>query len=296
MTPAPRPGALAAQARFVFQGTIKNVRATTLKSVPASARTVVARVARVIQALETLSGYAGHDITVELAPGERVRQGQTLIFQTTGWIFGDSLAVRSVGHEEATTPKVAGAAVHPEDPVGSLQAREAMTQASQADLIVTGRVRSVRVPAAEAQARAKAMAAGSTAERISEHAPVWHEAVIDVDETHKGAERRKQVVVRFPSSTDVRWYQAPKFQAGQEGVFLLHKQQISPTTARAAALTTLKAPEYTALHPGDFQPLERLPQIQLAADASAAEPKPPATGTAARRARSRRRRRSKGGR
>src|SRR5215831_5745861 len=210
-----------------------------------SPRTVVARVDRVIQAPETLSGYAGHDITVELAPGERVRQGQTLIFQTTGWIFGDSLAVRSVGHEEATTPRVAAAAVHPEDPVGSLQARE---------------------------------------------------AVIDVDETHKGAERRKQVVVRFPSSTDVRWYQAPKFQAGQEGVFLLHKQQISPTTARAAALTTLKAPEYTALHPSDFQPLERLPQIQLAADASAAEPKPPATGTAARRARSRRRRRSKGGR
>jgi hypothetical protein len=294
MTPASRSGALAAQARFVFQGTVKNVRATTLKSVPASPRTVVVRVDRVIQSPETLSDYAGHDITVQLAPGERVRQGQALIFHTTGWIFGDGLAVRSLGHEEATTPRMAAAAAYPEDPVRSLQAREAMTQASRADLIVTGRVSSVRVPAAEAQARARGVASGSTTERISEHAPMWQEAVIDVDETHKGSERRKQVVVRFPSSTDVRWYHAPKFQAGQEGVFLLHKQQIPATTARAASFATLKAPEYTALHPSDFQPLERLPQIQLVASAPAARPKPPAT--AARRARSKPRRRSKGGR
>ena len=122
MRSASRSGALASQARFVFQGTVKKVRATTLKSVPATARTIVARVDRVIQSPETLSGYAGHDITVNLAPGERVRPGQTLIFHTTGWIFGDSLAVQSLGHAEATTSKVAAAAAHPEDPVRSLHA------------------------------------------------------------------------------------------------------------------------------------------------------------------------------
>src|SRR5262249_32020775 len=168
MAPASRSGALTAQAQFVFQGTVKSVRATTLKSVPASARTIVARVDRVIQSPETLSGYSGHDVTVQLGSDERVRQGQTLIFHTTGWIFGESVAVRSLGHEEATPSKVAAAAAHPEDPVRSLQAREAMTQASRADLIVTGRVRSVRVPAAEAQARATGMASGRTTERISE--------------------------------------------------------------------------------------------------------------------------------
>jgi hypothetical protein len=293
MTPASRARALTSQARFVFQGTVKNVRATTLKSVPATARTIVTRVDRVIQSPETLSDYAGHDVTVQLAPGERVRPGQRLIFHTAGWIFGDSLAVQSLGHEEATTPRVAAAAAHPEDPVRSLQAREAMTQASRADLIVTGRVSSVRVPAAEVQARA--MATGGTTERISEHAPIWHEAVVNVDEIHKGRERRKQVVVRFPSSTDVRWYHAPKFQAGQEGVFLLHKQQIPATRARAASLTALKAEEYTALNPGDFQPLEQLPQIQLAARASAPRRRPPAPRTP-RRTRPKARRRSRGGR
>jgi hypothetical protein len=292
MTPASRAGALTSQARFVFQGTVKNVRATTLKSVPATARTIVTRVDRVIQSSETLSGYAGHDITVQLALGERVRAGQTLIFYTTGWIFGDSLAVQSLGHEEATTTKVAGAAAHPEDPVRSLHAREAMTQVSRADLIVTGRVSSVRVPAAEV--RARAIATGGTTERISEHAPMWQEAVVDVDETHKGRERRKQVIVRFPSSTDVRWYHAPKFQAGQEGVFLLHKQQIPATKAKAASFTALKADEYTALNPGDFQPLEQLPQIRLAASAAPSRRRP-ALRTA-RPTRSKARRRSKRGR
>jgi hypothetical protein len=270
MTPTARSGALADHARFVFQATVKKVKATTLKSMAATDRTIVVRVDRVIQSPETLSDYAGHEVTVQLGPGERVRPGQTLIFYTNGWVFGDSLAVQSIGHEEATTPKVAAMSPFPEDPVRNLHSSEAMAQASQADLIVTGRVTSVRVPAGEARARAKAMAGGGTTERISEHAPVWQEAVIDVDETHKGPGRHKQVVVRFPSSTDVRWYHAPKFQTGQEGVFLLHKQQVPAAAAKAANLVALKAPEYTALHPGDFQPLEQLPQIRMAASASAA--------------------------
>lgn len=270
MTPIARSANLAERARFVFQGTVKNLKATTLKSVAASDRTIVVRVDRVIQSPETLSDYAGHDVTVQLGPGERVRPGTTLIFYTNGWVFGDSLAVQSIGHEEATTPKVAAMSPHPDDPVRNLRSSEAMAQASQADLIVTGRVTSVRVPAGEAQARAKAIAGGGTTERISEHAPVWQEAVIDVDEIHKGRGRHKQVVVRFPASTDVRWYHAPKFQTGQEGVFLLHKQQVPAAAAKAAGLVALKAPEYTALHPGDFQPLEQLSQIRLAASASAA--------------------------
>jgi hypothetical protein len=297
MTPASRSGSPVELARFVFQGTVKNVKATTLKSVPASDRTIVARIDRVIQSPEALSDYAGHDVTVQMAPRENVRPGQTLIFYTTGWIFGDSLAVQSIGHEDATTSRVAAMSAHPEDPVRTLHATAAMAQAARADLIVTGRVRSVRVPAPEPRARAKALAGGGTTERISEHAPMWQEAVIDVDETHKGRERRKQVVVRFPSSTDVRWYRAPKFHAGQEGIFLLHKQQIPAAAAKAASLAALKAPEYTALDPSDVQPLEQLPQIQLAASASATRRRSaPRTRTAAPRTRPRARLRGKRGR
>jgi len=285
MTPKPRARQLADEAKFVFQGSVKKVKASTLKGVPKSDRTVVVRVDRVIQAPEALSDHAGRDVTVLLAPGEKVDPGQTLIFYTNGWIFGEGVAVQSIGHETATTPKVAALSNHPDEPVRSLRTREALAQADRADLIVTGRVAAVRLPAAEANARAKGMASGCTSERISEHAPLWQEAVIAVDEVHKGGRARKQVVVRFPSSSDVRWYQAPKFHAGQEGVFLLHKQQAGGARAKAMG-APLTGEQYTALHPGDFQPLDQLPQIRLAAGARA--PRRAARSVPLRRARRRR--------
>jgi hypothetical protein len=252
---------LAERAQFVFQGTIKQVRASTLREVPVSARTIVVRIDRVIHAPEALSDYAGQDVTVQLAAGERVKAGQTLIFYTNGWIFGEGIAVQSVGHEEATAPAMAALSSHPEDPVRSLQTREALAQAARADLVITGRVSAVRLPAGEAQARATGMATGRTAERISEHAPLWQEAVIDVDEVHKGRHAQKQVVVRFPSSTDVRWHNAPKFHPGQEGVFLLHQAQLAGGPRMAGA--GIEPGQYTALNPADIQPLEELPRIKL---------------------------------
>jgi hypothetical protein len=255
------------QAKFVFQGTVQKIKATTLAEVPASDRTAVVRIDRVIQAPDALSDYAGQEVTVQVAEGEKIKAGQTLVFYTNGWIFGESVAVQAVDFEEATPPAVAALASHPEDPVRSLRTREALTQAASADLIVSGRVSAVRLPEEEAQARATAMASGRTTERISEHSPVWHEAVIEVDEVHKGVHTPKQVVVRFPSSTDVRWHKAPKFQAGQEGVFLLHKEQQLPSPkALAAAGLGVGPSEYTALNAADVQPIEELPRIKLATE------------------------------
>jgi hypothetical protein len=254
---------LAEKAKFVFQGTVQKLKATTSAEVPSSDRTVVVRVDRVVHAPDSLADYAGQEITVQLAPGEKVKAGQTFVFYTNGWVFGDSIAVQSVGHEEAKPTMMAALSSHPNDPVRSLETREAITQASNADLIVTGRVAAVRLPGQEALARATAMASGRTSERISEHAPLWQEALIDVDEVHKGSHRRKQVVVRFPSSTDVRWYKAPKFQPGQEGVFMLHKEQLPGGRAMAAAIG-VGPEEYTALDPADVQPLDELPRIRSA--------------------------------
>ena len=267
MAEGTRSEELAAQAKFVFQGTVRQVRATTMREVPVTDNTVVVRVDRLIHASEALTDYAGQEITVQLAAGENVQEGQTYIFYTNGWIFGDGLAVQSIGHELATAPAVASLSIHPDDPVRSLETREALTQAAQADLIVTGSVSAVRLPAEEVAARSTAMARGQTTERISEHAPLWHEAVIDIDEVVKGSHAERQVVVRFPSSTDVRWHQAPKFRTGQDGVFMLHKEQLAGV-ALAARAAGVGPGEYTAIHPADVQPIEELPRIRLAAQAS----------------------------
>jgi len=258
---------LANQAQFVFQGTVIQLKGTTLKQVPVSDQTIVVRVDRVVHAPPAVSGLAGEEITVQLPSGDRVTIGQTLVFFTVGWIFGDSVAVKSLGQEEVNPVTLQLLAGSPADPVHSLHARQAVRQASQADLVVAGRVSSVRLPAGELRARASA-GAGRTSERISEHAPLWQEAVIEVDEVLKGG-RAKKVVVRFPASNDVRWYKAPKFQTGQEGVFLLHKEQLAQHV-RGMTAPELAPEEYTALHPADFQPLDELPRIKLAVQGGSA--------------------------
>jgi hypothetical protein len=112
---------------------------------------------------------------------------------------------------------------------------------------------------------------------ITEHDPQWREAEIEVDAVEKGGTGKKKVVVRFPGSDDVRWYKAPKFQPGQEGVFILQKAAgetaARPSTRRgravaAAAETAAGADTFTALDPDDFQPSERAPEIRALAAAT----------------------------
>jgi hypothetical protein len=100
------------------------------------------------------------------------------------------------------------------------------------------------------KAAAKAGATAPT-EIISEHAPVWQEAVIQVSDVHKGPAQKK-MVVRFPASTDVKWRKAPRFKKGQQGTWLLHAGA-TPAGARATKAAAPAAPEYyTALDPDDF--------------------------------------------
>jgi hypothetical protein len=249
------------EANFVFQGTIQRLNAATMSQVPVSNRTVVVRVDRLILAPDALTDYAGKEITVQLAAGDDVAVGQTFIFSTHGWIFGDGLAVQAVKLEPATTSAIAAMSAHPDDHVRSLQLRAARKEAEGADLIVSGRVSAIRVPARESQARISAMATGRTAERISEHAAIWQEAIVDVEAVHKGQhDARKQIVIKFPTSTDVRWRDAPKFHAGQEGVFLLHKTQLQAIPTAMAA-TPLEDDEYTSLNAEDFQSLDDLSHL-----------------------------------
>src|SRR2546423_5536778 len=84
---------------FVFRGTVKKIRSATMKEVPVSDRTAVVRVEQVLEAPRSFSHYLGQNITVELAGRKKVAAGDELIFHANSWIFGDSVAVRSVNQE-----------------------------------------------------------------------------------------------------------------------------------------------------------------------------------------------------
>jgi len=228
---------------FSFKGTIKKLRAATMSEVPLSSRTAIVHVDEVIDGPPDLVGFLGQEITVELSGKKTARAGQRLVFHTTGWIFGASVAVRSLSEE----PIKGGTA--PERRADVLQS----AQFADADLVVKGKVIKVMVPQDSPPARKRAPTVPSP---ISEHDPVWREAVIQIDDVLKGEKKAGQVTVRFPDSSDVMFHGAPKFDTGQEGYFMLHKGAAT-SSPRGRAQKNKSADTYFAIDKEDFQPLDK---------------------------------------
>ena len=128
-----------------------------------------------------------------------------------------------------------------------------LARIQSAPVVVVGHVREVRQPgktAAGAQTRSA---------RITEHDPGIAEAVIDVDEEIKGKPPGKQVVVRFPTSTDVMWFRYPKLEAGKSGVFILQPDALAPK-AEAAAGTATKT--FNLPRNGDLLPVSDAARVR----------------------------------
>jgi hypothetical protein len=67
------------------------------------------------------------------------------------------------------------------------------------------------------------------------------------------------VVVLFPNSDDLMWQGSPKFKQGQQGVWLLHRNQTKMPGVKD---------QYTVLNPLDYQErgeLERIRSLSKAA-------------------------------
>ncbi|HEY0068890.1 MAG TPA: hypothetical protein VGE04_02880 [Chloroflexia bacterium] len=266
---------LARESKFIFTGTVISSGATTLASVTPDKNTLIVRIDNILQAPEILTDFTGKEITVQLSGRQHMSEGQQAVFYTNGWLYGESLAVKSVGQlpvegdmgSRNLSLSAASASENAED-------QQIRQRVEDADLVVQGVVTSVRIPQEARVERLSADSSEEDMELVSEHDPMWREAVIDISDVAKGESSQNSVVVQFPGSTDVRWYKAPKFEAGQEGVFFLHKQQaLSPEDDTGgsreflAAAPSLDADVYIAPHPADFQPIDKLSQVLQAISA-----------------------------
>jgi hypothetical protein len=265
----------------VFEGTVQQAKGAPVPGMPGAGAAVV-RVDRIVQGPQGLRAFEGRDVLVVPGKGERMRPGERAVFYTNGASLGETLAVASIGH---LPQRMAAATRALARPSAALERRDLRDRIDAADMVVVGRVSSVRVPSEAPGPRARAAGlAAAPPRRISEHDPEWREAVIAVDRVEMGERRRKQVVVKFPASTDVRWFKAPKFTPGQEGVFILHRPPGAiPAAARARATPAAAPDAYVALHPADVQPAEREDEITALVEGS---------GTAAPRQSARRAKRS----
>lgn len=221
---------------IIFVGRAVKSEAVNLKVLTPSDNTVIVRVEELLEAPPALSGLKHEEVTVETLQPRSLRPGQTAVFFTNGILFGDHLEVKEVGQLPAPSDTSAIrqqiAAIR-----GEIENEKVQARAQSAVLIVSGKVLETKP---------------FPRPRRSEHDPDWVQAIIQVRAFQKGTQEGKTITIYFPSSTDERWYLAPKFQVGQEGIWLLHQEQ------------NLDLPKgsLTALSPLDFQPLEKEPAIR----------------------------------
>src|SRR5262249_50880649 len=156
-------------------------------------RTAIVHIEQVLEAPKDLASYAGMDITVELAGRKKASPGQEYIFHTNGWMFGESIAVRSVKQEPVTESHQA-ALKSAVNPVEKRAARHLQERVDQADLIVSGKVAAVTLPPGTEEVT---RAVGTRARPVSEHDPKWRQAVISIGEVHKGKHDSRKVTVLF---------------------------------------------------------------------------------------------------
>jgi hypothetical protein len=232
------------EAPFVFRGTVLHRGVATFADVPVNKDTVVVRVDQILQAPDILHDFAGQPITVQLAAKQKVAEGDEHVFHTHGWIYGAGLAVVADDLSSASVASRVNAALQ------SRVTQSLRSRASQAELVVSGEVKEVRQAARPAHAP------------ISEHDPEWQEAVVRVGHVAKGARSKstREVVVRFAASRDVKWARAPKFNVGQQGVWMLgHKAKKEAAAMRlfAAAPKT----QYVVVDPEDFHPQDQAARV-----------------------------------
>lgn len=253
LAPAPLPQATNSQTALVkqssisFVGTVSQVAATSFVGVPKSAQTIVVRVDSVLKKPAAVSLKKGDTVTVEVKDPAAFQEGTQATFYTEGWIFGSGVAVKELGHAAPPSGGASGAAETAEKPVetapSEISDQDLQRLLANCDYVVIGRITDVHpwtVPKSAAPRY-----------RTSEHSANWQEAVLHVQSVLKGPKPKKnKIVIRFPLSRDVAWVSAPKFEPGQQGVFILQKDEVS-----GASSGGYKADVYTCLRPGDWLPM-----------------------------------------
>ena len=242
--------ALVKQSSIIFTGTVSQVAATSFAGVPKSAQTIVVRVDSVLKKPAAVSLKKGDNVTVEVKDPAAFQDGTRATFYAEGWIFGSGVAVKELSHEIVPSGGTPSAAYTGEKAFGQVQQeisdQDLQRRLAAADYVVIGRITDVHQWIIPKSAAARY--------RTSEHSANWHEAVLQVQSVLKGPKlKRNKMVVRFPLSRDVAWVNAPKFEKGEQGIFILKKDQISgdPT----ASLGGYKVDVYTCLKPGDWLPI-----------------------------------------
>jgi hypothetical protein len=228
-------------AGFIFRGTVQKAAASNVKALPSSANTIVVRVDEILKSPTALESVLGKDVTVQLLRPSTLKEQQQAIFLTSGFLYGENIAVKEV---RTVTSSVDSKTLAGQIAQASVQSSDQALSARIANsaLIITGKVVEVA-----------ALISKEAALRRSEHDPELWRAEIEIATVEKGQKPASgRVTVYFAKSDDERWILSPKYTTGQEGIFLLHSD-----AARLIGQTG-----FSTLNQLDFQPANQIETVR----------------------------------
>lgn len=242
--PLPTLDQLGRESTYIFLGTVKRTRASTVSLLPADDSTVVVRVDAVLHAPALLADYTRQEVTVELREAKSVAEGQRLVFFTNGGLFGKGIALKEVGHLKS----VAGAA----NEVALLRGQIAQVLQRKADEDLGRRMASAELVVSGKIIESHPAKLGGRSP-VTEHDPEWREAEVLIQSLEKGQYAGQTVSVLYANSLDYVWARAPKLKAGEEGIFILHRNEVKWPGIENS---------YTLVDPSDVQLSSRLERVR----------------------------------
>ena len=225
---------------FVFVGTVEETGRSTVAGIEMHGTLVIVKIVTMQLKPASVSLPKSNLVTVLLAEGSEVEVGADYRFYGLGIVFGSELAIEEVGHEA------------PEPVQEDIESRKrTLVIASHlklADLIALGTVLEIREPKTEGPVR------------DSEHNPEWKEAIVALEEVLRGPEAER-VIIRFPSSDDVAWWDIPKLQRGQKATFVV-AIDTTATGLKGGVIDGNRVGTYVIIKPLDVLTEEEFKQIQ----------------------------------
>jgi hypothetical protein len=213
-----------------------NGAARRSRQLPAGPNLVVVRVDRALRVDPVLGDLRGKMITVAASAPETLSPGQRAVFFTNSWIHGRGIAVREVEHADIQEEeRVASAVAH-------LPQAHLMDRLRSARLVVEAEV--LRTDPVERKS-------------FERNVAYWVSAELRVVRVLYGAPTQSTIVY-FPTSDHPLWARAPRFSAGQRGIFILH----IPSRNRTPSEATLEPEAWVALDPADFQPASEVRRVE----------------------------------
>ncbi len=239
---AERVKTLVADSDLVFSGTVEKLGASTMAEISVTDQTAIVNLDEILHAPQSFDPYwTGKRITIQLTDSDSLAAGDSAVFFAASWIFGSSLAVREVGH------------IAFKGAVG--QVRLAMPEALEelADDALAKRLASAMfVLVGEVQVTQRAPD-NVRLGRVTEHYPDWWEATISISSVVLGEYGDAEIRILYPNSSDVIWVRSPKFEKGQQGIWVLRHERIEGFST---------GDYLTALDPLDFHTLDELERIE----------------------------------